>query len=281
MRLIRSAKSMQDSACRLRQQGQKIGLVPTMGALHEGHLALVRRAHRQADIVVVSIFVNPTQFAPSEDLARYPRDLTRDRKLLAREGVDIIFAPTLAEIYPDGFDTYVVPGELATRLEGKFRPTHFRGVATVVLKLFNIVQPDLAVFGRKDLQQSVVIKRMVVDLNLAVKILVAPTVRDRDGLALSSRNAYLDQAARQRALAISESLREAREQIKAGERSAARIKSLIRRRLRRVGAEIDYVSVAEGQRLVELTRIEGEIAISLAATIAGVRLIDNVTLKVE
>lgn len=281
MRLIRSAKSMQNSACRLRQHGQKLGLVPTMGALHEGHLALVRRARRQADIVVVSIFVNPTQFAPSEDLARYPRDLTRDRKLLAREGVDIIFAPTLAEIYPDGFDTYVVPGELATRLEGKFRPTHFRGVATVVLKLFNIVQPDLAVFGRKDLQQSVVIKRMVVDLNLAVKILVAPTVRDRDGLALSSRNAYLDQAARQRALAISESLREAREQIKAGERSAARIKSLIRRRLRRVGAEIDYVSVAEGQRLTELTRIEGEIAISLAATIAGVRLIDNVTLKVE
>ncbi|MFH2054500.1 MAG: pantoate--beta-alanine ligase [bacterium] len=281
MRLIRSARTMQNSVRRMRQSGKKIALVPTMGALHEGHLALVRRARRQADVVVVSIFVNPTQFAPREDLAKYPRDLARDKKLLAGEGVDLIFAPSAAEIYPPDFDTDVVPGDLASRLEGKFRPDHFRGVATVVLKLFNIVQPDLAVFGRKDLQQSVVIKRMVVDLNLPVNVLVAPTVRDRDGLALSSRNAYLSVDARQRALAISGALRSAREQIAGGERSATRIRTLIRKRLEGVGAVIDYISVAEPQRLTELTRIKGEVAISLACTIEGVRLIDNVTMKVK
>lgn len=281
MRVIRSSKSMQRYALRLRDSGKKIGLVPTMGALHEGHLALVRRARKLSDIVVVSIFVNPTQFGPNEDLKRYPRDLAGDNRLLRREGVDIIFAPSPDEVYPDGFDTYVVPGDLASRLEGKFRPTHFRGVATVVLKLFNIVQPHLAVFGQKDLQQSVVIKRMVADLNLPVKIVIAPTVRDRDGLALSSRNAYLAPAARQRALAISQALLAAREQIAAGERSGARIKSLIRGRLRRVDAEIDYISVADRQRLTELTRIKGEVAISLACHIAGVRLIDNVTIKVK
>ena len=281
MKLIRSLSSMRRYARELHRSDQTLALVPTMGALHGGHLALVRRAQRLASKVIVSIFVNPTQFAASEDLGRYPRDLKRDRKLLQTEGVDAIFLPSATAIYPAGFDTYVLPGELAGRLEGKFRPTHFRGVATVVLKLFNIVEPDLAVFGRKDLQQSVVIRRLVADLNLPVKIVVAPTVRDRDGLALSSRNAYLNPAVRQRALAIPRPLYAAREQIIAGERSAGRIKALVRRYLKRAGARIDYVSVAEPKRLTELRRITGEVAISLACHLGGVRLIDNVTLKVK
>jgi pantoate--beta-alanine ligase len=281
MKLIRSLNSMRRYAREMHRCDQKVALVPTMGALHEGHLALVRRAQRLTPKVVVSIFVNPTQFAPQEDLSRYPRDLQRDRKLLQAEGVDTVFLPSLAAIYPADFDTYVVPGELAERLEGKFRPTHFRGVATVVLKLFNIIEPDFAVFGRKDLQQSVVIKRMVADLNLPTKISVAPTVRDRDGLALSSRNAYLSPAARQRALAIPQALFAARERIVAGERSATRIRALVRRYLKRAGARIDYVSVAEQKRLTELRRITGEVAISLACHLGGVRLIDNVTMKVK
>jgi pantoate--beta-alanine ligase len=281
MKLIRSLNSMRRYAREMHRCDQKVALVPTMGALHEGHLALVRRAQRLTPKVVVSIFVNPTQFAPQEDLSRYPRDLQRDRKLLQAEGVDTVFLPSLAAIYPADFDTYVVPGELAERLEGKFRPTHFRGVATVVLKLFNIIEPDFAVFGRKDLQQSVVIKRMVADLNLPTKISVAPTVRDRDGLALSSRNAYLSPAARQRALAIPQALFAARERIVAGERSATRIRALVRRYLKRAGTRIDYVSVAEQKRLTELRRITGEVAISLACHLGGVRLIDNVTMKVK
>ncbi len=281
MKLIRSLNSMRRYAREMHRCDQKVALVPTMGALHEGHLALVRRAQRLTPKVVVSIFVNPTQFAPQEDLSRYPRDLQRDRKLLQAEGVDTVFLPSSAAIYPADFDTYVVPGELAERLEGKFRPTHFRGVATVVLKLFNIIEPDFAVFGRKDLQQSVVIKRMVADLNLPTKISVAPTVRDRDGLALSSRNAYLSPAARQRALAIPQALFAARERIVAGERSATRIRALVRRYLKRAGTRIDYVSVAEQKRLTELRRITGEVAISLACHLGGVRLIDNVTMKVK
>jgi pantoate--beta-alanine ligase len=281
MKLIRSLNSMRRYAREMHRCDQKVALVPTMGALHEGHLALVRRAQRLTPKVVVSIFVNPTQFAPQEDLSRYPRDLQRDRKLLQAEGVDTVFLPSSAAIYPADFDTYVVPGELAERLEGKFRPTHFRGVATIVLKLFNIIEPDFAVFGRKDLQQSVVIRHMVADLNLPVKISVVPTVRDRDGLALSSRNAYLSPAARQRALAIPQALFAARERIVAGERSATRIRALVRRYLKRAGTRIDYVSVAEQKRLTELRRITGEVAISLACHLGGVRLIDNVTMKVK
>ncbi len=246
---------MQRQALQLKRQGKTIALVPTMGALHRGHLDLVRRARKLADVVVVSIFVNPTQFAPNEDFRRYPRNLKHDCKLLQPLGVDLVFNPNADEIYPDNFDTYVVPEQIATILEGKFRPAHFRGVATVVLKLFNIVLPDLAIFGQKDLQQSVVIRQMVRDLNVPVKIMIAPTVRDTDGLALSSRNVYLSTEARVRALELSRSLFAARQMILAGERSAAKIRNFIKRRLvKDARAGVDYVSVANAETLAELTK---------------------------
>lgn len=253
-----------------------------MGALHRGHLALVKRARKMGDILVATVFVNPTQFALGEDFERYPRNIKADKRLLEKEGVDILFLPNTKSMYPENFETYVLPGWIADRLEGKARPSHFRGVATIVLKLLNIVQPDVAVFGRKDLQQSLVIERMVKDLDLPVKIVVAPTVREPDGLALSSRNAYLSKLGRSRALIISDSLFAAREKIRAGERSAARILNYVRRRLEReAGAKVDYVSLADRYTLVELKKIAGEIAISLACRIEGVRLIDNITMKVK
>jgi pantoate--beta-alanine ligase len=282
MKVFRSPRQLQKYLLREKQRGRRISVVPTMGALHRGHLALVKRARRLGDILVVTIFVNPTQFAPGEDFERYPRNIKVDKELLENEGVDILFLPNRRSIYPEGFDTYVLPGWISDRLEGKARPGHFQGVATIVLKLFNIVQPEIAVFGRKDLQQSLVIERMAEDLDLPVKIVVAPTVRDSDGLALSSRNAYLGELGRRRALIISDSLFAAREKIRAGERSAARIISYIGRRLEReAGARVDYVSLADRHTLAELKKIAGEIAISLACRIDGVRLIDNITMKVE
>ncbi len=281
MQIVRSVARMQKLALKLKKQGKTIALVPTMGALHRGHLELVKRASRLADITVVSIFVNPTQFAPHEDFSRYPRNLALDCKLLRPLGVDIVFHPQPQDVYPAGFDTYVVPEKMATILDGESRPTHFKGVDTVVLKLFNIVQPDFAVFGRKDLQQSVVIKQMVKDLNVPVRIVVAPTVRDADGLALSSRNAYLSVDAHRRAPAISRSLFAARQLVLSGERNAAKIRNFIRRRLvKDAEADVDYVSVADAETLAELKRISGRIAISLACRIDGVRLIDNIVLKV-
>ncbi len=281
MQIVRSVAGMQNLALRLRRQGKTIAFVPTMGALHRGHLELVRRARKMADVVVVSIFVNPTQFAPHEDFSRYPRNLKLDCKLLRPLGVNIVFHPQPKDVYPPGFDTYVVPGKVATILDGRFRPAHFKGVDTVVLKLFNIVQPAWAVFGRKDLQQSVVIRQMVNDLDLPVRIVVAPTVRDIDGLALSSRNAYLSMEARRRALEISRSLFAARELVVSGERSAAKIRNFIRRRLvKGAKADVDYVSVANAETLAELKEISGRVAISLACRIDGVRLIDNIVLRV-
>jgi pantoate--beta-alanine ligase len=281
MQIVRSVARMQRVALKLKKQGKTVAFVPTMGALHRGHLKLVERARKMADISVVSIFVNPTQFAPGEDFGRYPRNLKLDCKLLRSLGVDIVFSPQPQDIYPAGFDTYVVPEKIATILDGEFRPTHFKGVDTVVLKLFNIVLPDFAIFGRKDLQQSVVIKQMVKDLNVPVRIVVAPTVRDTDGLALSSRNAYLSLDARRRALAISRSLFAARQLVLTGERNAAKIRNFVRRQLvRDAGVDVDYVSVADAETLAELKGISGRIAISLACRIDGVRLIDNIVLKV-
>jgi pantoate--beta-alanine ligase len=281
MQIVRSVARMQKQALKLKKQGKTIAFVPTMGALHRGHLELVKRARKMADITVVSIFVNPTQFAPHEDFSRYPRNLLLDCKLLRPLGVDIIFHPQPRDVYPAGFDTYVVPEKIATILDGEFRPTHFKGVDTVVLKLFNIVQPNFAIFGRKDLQQSVVIKQMVKDLNIPVKIVVAPTVRDADGLALSSRNAYLTVDGRRRALTISRSLFAARQLVLSGERRAAKIRNFIRRRLvNDAEADVDYVSIADAETLAELREISGRIAISLACRIDSVRLIDNIVLKV-
>jgi pantoate--beta-alanine ligase len=256
-----------------------VGLVPTMGALHEGHLTLVRSARADNDHVFVSIFVNPTQFGPNEDFAAYPRDIDRDLSLLEAEGVDYVFLPSVEEMYPRDAETYVDVGPISDRLEGAFRPGHFRGVATVVLKLFTIVKPARAYFGRKDAQQLVVIRRMVRDLNVDVEIVPVDTVREPDGLAMSSRNAYLNPTERKAALCLHEALSLAREMWTRGARDA----EAFRKRLRELIedeelARIDYVSVADPETLEELDRIHGPALVSLAVRIGRTRLIDNITL---
>jgi pantoate--beta-alanine ligase len=257
-----------------------LGFVPTMGYLHEGHLALVRRARAESRSVAVSIFVNPTQFGPREDFARYPRDPARDLALLEKEGVDLVFMPEAAEMYPPGFDTWVEVGTITRRLEGRARPGHFRGVATVVCKLFNIVQPRRAYFGEKDAQQLRVVGKMVRDLNLPVEIVPVPTVREADGLALSSRNVYLSPQERQEALALSAALRLAQELVARGERRAAVIRARMRRRIRQEpDARIDYVSVADAETLEELTVVDRPALVSLAVRIGTTRLIDNVVIE--
>jgi pantoate--beta-alanine ligase len=257
-----------------------LGFVPTMGYLHEGHLALVRRARAECPSVAASIFVNPTQFGPREDFARYPRDPERDLALLEKEGVDLVFMPETEEMYPPGFDTWVEVGTITRRLEGRARPGHFRGVATVVCKLFNIVQPRRAYFGEKDAQQLRVVRKMVRDLNLPVEIVPVPTVREADGLALSSRNVYLSPAERQQALALSAALRLAQELVARGERRASVIRARMRRRIRQEpDARIDYVSVADAETLEELTVVDRPALVSLAVRIGTTRLIDNVVVE--
>lgn len=254
----------------------RVGFVPTMGYLHEGHLSLTRAARAATDTVAASIFVNPTQFGPNEDLARYPRDPDRDLALLEAEGVAAVFMPSPEEMYPSGFATFVEVGPVATRLEGAARLGHFRGVATVVCKLFGIVRPDEAFFGQKDAQQLLVIRRMTSDLNLGVEIVAAPTVREPDGLALSSRNVYLSAEERQRALAISRALRLAEQRLIAGAQPAA-VRAAMRRLLRAAGiTRIVYVSVADAASLEELTEFDRPALVSLAVWVGGTRLIDNV-----
>ncbi len=256
-----------------------VGFVPTMGYLHEGHLALVRAARQQNAHVVVSIFVNPTQFGPNEDFERYPRDEARDLALLRDERIDAVFMPSLEEMYPDGASTFVDVAGLSEQLEGAHRPGHFRGVATVVAKLFNIVQPQRAYFGRKDAQQLVVVRKLVRDLRFAVEIVPVPIVREPDGLALSSRNAYLSPAEREAALVLSRALRKAEALFVAGERDAERLRAAMRELIAREPlAQVDYVSVADAETLQELDRIEGAALASLAVRIGATRLIDNVTL---
>ena len=255
------------------------GLVPTMGALHEGHLALVRAARAANDRVFVSIFVNPTQFGPNEDFAAYPRDTDRDLDLLRAEAVDFVFMPSAEAMYPPGFDTAIDAGLIAEPLEGEHRPGHFLGVATVVLKLLNIVQPTRAYFGRKDAQQLAVIRHVVRDLDLDVEIVPVDTVREPDGLAMSSRNAYLSPAERRSALVLWNALSLAREMWTRGVRDA----EAFRKRLRELieeeeSARIDYVSVADPETLHEVDRIQGPVLVSLAVRIGRTRLIDNITL---
>jgi pantoate--beta-alanine ligase len=254
----------------------ELGLVPTMGYLHEGHLSLVARSRAENPATTATIFVNPTQFAPSEDLARYPRDLPRDLGLLEAAGVDLVFAPEPAEMYPPGFDATVTIGGVTEVLEGAVRPGHFAGVATVVAKLFNIVQPTRAYFGQKDAQQSVVIRKLVRDLNLPVQVVVAPTVREPDGLALSSRNSYLTPEQRAAAPAIHRALSAAKARFDAGERDAETLRQAIRDGL--AGFTLDYVSIADADTLRELDRIEGPALASLAARLGTTRLIDNLLL---
>ncbi len=277
MQVIDSIAAMQ-VACR--ELPRPLGLVPTMGALHEGHLSLVRQARRDNDFVAVTIFVNPAQFGPAEDLAQYPRDLERDLDLLRRESVDLVFTPMPDEIYPPGFATWVDVGRLGERLEGAVRPGHFRGVATVVAKLFSITRPDRAYFGQKDGQQTLVVRQLARDLNLGVELVVAPTVREPDGLALSSRNAYLTPEQRQAAPVIYRSLRRAQELWLGGVVDAGALRDEV---MRLLGQEplldsVDYVSVADAETLEELTTVDRPALVLTAARLGGTRLIDNVGL---
>jgi pantoate--beta-alanine ligase len=262
-------------------RGLRIGLVPTMGAFHDGHLALMRRARADTDVVVVSLFVNPSQFNERADLDRYPRDEARDGALAADLGVDYLFAPAVTEVYPDGFATTVtVDARLTGVLEGAQRGrTHFDAVTTVVSKLFNMVGPDIAYFGQKDAQQALVIRRMVQDLNLAIGIVVVPTVRDHDGLAMSSRNMLLSGTERQRATALHRALRLARHAIDAGERDPNPIKARVYAELTGSGVEPQYFELVEPDTLVPVQRINGEVLAVVAARVGATRLIDNETLS--
>ncbi len=264
-----------------RDHDKTIGFVPTMGALHEGHLSLVKEARRMCELVVVSIFVNPTQFGPMEDFNKYPRDLTGDTALLANYNVDYIFVPTVDEIYPPGFNTYINVEGVSDKLEGESRPGHFRGVATVVMILFNIIKPDFAFFGQKDAQQTVVVKRLVQDLAIETEIVVLPTVREESGLALSSRNKYLNAEERQSAAVVYRALKAARAEFKQGERNSDRLIEVVRSVL---GTEprikVDYVSVNDAETLEKVERLgENPVYISLAVNFGKVRLIDNFILN--
>jgi pantoate--beta-alanine ligase len=266
-----------------RRQGKRIGLVPTMGYFHEGHLSLMRAAREECDVVVVTLFVNPTQFGPGEDLEAYPRDEDRDAELAELENVDVLWAPDTDEVYPEGFATTVeVDAALTGILDGAPEhrgPSHFRGVTTVVAKLFNSVQPDVAYFGRKDAQQAVVIERMVRDLDFPVEIKVLPTVRDPDGLALSSRNAYLTPEERERALALSRALRAAEEAAEAGERSADALVAAVEQELRNAGIDPEYVEARDAEDLSRAASLNGRpVLLAVAAKVGKARLIDNVVI---
>ncbi len=257
-----------------------LGLVPTMGFLHEGHLSLVRRAKAECAHVGVSIFVNPTQFGPTEDLAKYPRDLPRDLALLERAGVDLVWTPTREIVYPPGYQTYVTVEEVSQPLEGKRRPGHFRGVATVVAKLFNAFTPDKAYFGQKDAQQAAVIRRLVADLNFPLQVVVCPIVREPDGLAMSSRNVYLNPSERRAATALYRALCAAKTQFDAGERDAEKLRAALSATLATEPlARPEYVSAADPDTLVELARVERRVLLSMAVRIGTTRLIDNFVLE--
>lgn len=265
-----------------RQSGKSIGLVPTMGYLHEGHLSLIRRAASENDIVVVSIFVNPTQFGPGEDFERYPRDMERDARLAEDAGAHVLFTPDTVEMYPAGYCTYVeVEGEITSNLCGASRPGHFKGVATVVAKLFNIVSPNRSYFGQKDAQQAVVIRRMVKDLNFDTEIIVCPIVREADGLAMSSRNVYLSKEEREKAPILYKSLELARKMIDEGERDPLKIKDTIEKIITQdAGAQLDYVAVVDAETLQNVLKIENRVLIALAARFGNARLIDNILVEV-
>ena len=288
MRIVTSVATMQRLTRQWQRRGQRIGFVPTMGYLHEGHLSLVRAARRRvgkAGKVVVSIYVNPTQFGPQEDLSRYPRDFARDRKLCRAAGVDVVFAPGNVEMYPgraDGdYSTYIVEEKLSRSMEGASRPTHFRGVTTVVAKLFNIVLPDVAVFGQKDFQQAAIIKRMVRDLNFPVKITVAPTVREPDGVAMSSRNKYLVGDLRPQATVLRRSVQAVRQVVAAAKKpvAAGKLRTIVGQVIKTVpAARLDYVEFFDTETLALVTKVSRSHRMALAVFIGKTRLIDNGTL---
>ncbi|AEH50437.1 pantoate--beta-alanine ligase [Pseudothermotoga thermarum] len=278
MKVIDRIEWMKEISESLRRE-KTIGFVPTMGYLHEGHLSLVRKSLEENDITVVSIFVNPTQFGPNEDYASYPRDLKRDLAMLEREGVDYVFVPTVEEMYPEGYSTYVVEESLSRYLCGKSRPGHFRGVCTVVMKLFNIVKPHRAYFGQKDAQQFRIIRKMVKDLNMDVEVIECPIVRDQDGLAMSSRNVYLTPEERTQALSLYRSLKIAENLYKMGERNVHRIKEKMLEYLSSFDkVKIDYVEIVDEQTLVPVDKIDKKVIVAVAAWVGKARLIDNTIL---
>jgi pantoate--beta-alanine ligase len=281
MKTVHTRSELREALAKPRREGKRIGLVPTMGYFHDGHLSLMRGAREDCDVVVVSLFVNPTQFGPGEDLDAYPRDEDRDAELAALEGVDLFWMPDGEEMYPEGFATSVeVANSLAGVLEGDPEhrgPSHFRGVTTVVAKLFNSVQPDVAYFGRKDAQQALVIERMTQDLDFPIEIAVLPTVREEDGLALSSRNAYLTAEQREQAAAISRALRAAEEAARGGETSADALVEATRRELRNSGIEPEYVEARDAEDLSPVAELNGRpVLVAVAARVGRARLIDNV-----
>lgn len=280
MNLTHTILETREDVRRARAAGKRIGFVPTMGALHEGHITLVRNAREECDFVVVSVFVNPTQFGPTEDLDKYPRTLTEDARKCRLAGVDVLFAPPTEEMYPDGFNTWVeVKGPLTMVLEGESRPTHYRGVTTICAKLFGIADPDCAYFGAKDYQQLQVIKRMVQDLNMRLEIRGVETVREPDGLAMSSRNAYLNPEERKAALVLSKSLQWARQAVESGEQDACAVQVAVENLIKAERlAHIDYVAIADAETLQPVERIEKPAALLLAVRIGATRLIDNTIL---
>ena len=277
MKIITDIKEMQTHCLKTRAASQKISFVPTMGFLHEGHLSLLREGRKRGDLLVLSIFVNPTQFGQGEDLDSYPRDFERDEKLARECGVDVVFYPDPAAIYPDDYATYVsVEGYLTTTLEGACRPTHFRGVTTVVAKLFIIVQPHVALFGRKDFQQLAVIRRMTADLNLPVEIVGMPIVRESDGLAMSSRNVYLSEGERKQALALVDTLGRSEKMVRNGEQDVAKVLELAQKRLNtEIDLKIDYVKICHAHTLEEVDTFDHESVMLLAVSVGKTRLIDN------
>lgn len=281
MQTIRSVKRMQRLSRQLATKGKTISLVPTMGCLHEGHLSLIRRAKKKSDVVIVSIFVNPAQFGPKEDLSRYPRNEKRDVRLIQSAGGDIVFIPGTDEIYPDDFDSWVSVERLTNTLEGDARPRHFRGVTTIVAKLFNITRPDAAFFGMKDFQQAIVLKRMTRDLSYPIKLIIGPTVRESDGLAMSTRNVYLGEQGRWEAVCLYYALRSAREMVRAG----IDLSSKIKREMLAIilatcpSAEIEYIAITDFESLKPVKRVVANTICSLAVRVHSVRLIDNMRLR--
>ena len=280
MKIIRNIEKQQQYSSDIKCRDKKIGFVPTMGFLHKGHLSLIDKAKDLSDIIVVSIFVNPTQFGKGEDFDKYPRSEKRDLELLKKKGVDIVFIPNVKEIYPKGFQTYCQVLQLSKNHCGKSRPEHFKGVTTVVLKLFNIIQPDIAIFGEKDYQQYIIIKRMTEDLNLPIKILAAPIIREKDGLAVSSRNNYLNKEQRKEATILYESLITARELIKEGSIEV----DILRKKMSKLietekNARIDYIDFVNPDNLLNVQRIESPTRILLAVWMGDTRLIDNMEVK--
>ncbi len=280
MNILRTPKAMADWSRQLHREGVTIGFVPTMGALHDGHRALIRAARLQCDALVVSIFVNPTQFAPTEDLAKYPRPIANDRALCRAEGVDICFEPPVKAMYPEGFETVVTAPGIAQRWEGEIRPHHFAGVATVVTKLFGMVRPDVAVFGQKDFQQAAMVRRVIEDLSLGVTLIVHPTVREQDGLAMSSRNVYLSASDRALAPILYKSLQAGAAAIKDGITLAWKIQAMMTQILRREpAAAVDYLAVCNPDTLTPLKSVSDRAVLLGAIRIGSVRLIDNLLVK--